>query len=276
VVASATGGQVVFENDQRIFVKEAVTGAADNGSVFMKASKNRPEADLIKRIRLEIKSPNGAMRPLLLGFVPNNSATDGFDYGYDAILTETLPYDASWNINDENYSIQGVGEFDITKRYPLNINLAYEGNVEIALHALENFDTEIDVFVFDSELDIYTLINAYSYEDYIEAGVYQNRFYITFERDTSLSLTEETLAQMHIAYLSNSSEIFVRVPPSIQVDEIQLINILGQTVMSWDAINKSANGKIKIPVANISEGNYIIKVITPEGAVNRKVSISFN
>src|SRR5690606_26847224 len=78
IIANTIGGQITFENDQRIFVKETVTGTANNGSVFMRS--NQPSynttSDIIKRLRLKFTTPQGANRHLLLGFVPENAADD--------------------------------------------------------------------------------------------------------------------------------------------------------------------------------------------------------
>ena len=42
------------------------------------------ETNQIKRVRLDFTSPLGYTRHLLLGFTPDNAASDSFDYGYDA------------------------------------------------------------------------------------------------------------------------------------------------------------------------------------------------
>ncbi|MBV1889227.1 MAG: HYR domain-containing protein, partial [Proteobacteria bacterium] len=188
VLANATGGTIKFENDQRVFVKEAVTGAADNGSVFMRVRNDgsdfviNPEAEnaLIKRLRLDFVSPDGALRPLLLGFIPNGLATDDFDFGYDAMNTESLPNDLAWSINEEPYIIQGVGDFDTSKVYPLDLNLTISGNVEIALNSLENFEADINVYVYDTLLEVYYHLNEQNFITSLEATNYNNRFYITF------------------------------------------------------------------------------------------------
>ncbi|TYA55272.1 immunoglobulin-like domain-containing protein [Formosa maritima] len=276
VKGNATGGLVIFENDQRVFVKEAVTGAANNGSVFIRSGMPlhnlNPEEDIIKRIRLDFKTPEGAKRPLLLAFVPNQLATDGFDYGYDAINTEVLPNDMSWMIADETYVIQGVGDFDETKYYPLGIFLETSGTIEISLKALENFEEDIDVFVYDSLYQTYTLINDSSFVYALEAETYTDRFYITFQSN-SLTIGENTFDNISVNYLQNPNEIYIKTPTSVQVKKVQLINLLGQDVFSWDIKNSSEI--IRIPVKRISEGPYVVKVTTDSGIINKKVLISY-
>ncbi|MFC5196567.1 immunoglobulin-like domain-containing protein [Bizionia hallyeonensis] len=276
VKGNGTGGQVTFENDQRIFVKEAVTGSANNGSVFMRPGNplnnlNSGE-DIIKRIRLDIKTPEGANRPLLLAFVPNQLATDAIDYGYDALNTEALPNDVSWMINNEKYVIQGVGDFNESKMYPLGVFLSNSGNIEISLKALENFETEIDVFVYDSLYQTYTLINDTNFVYALDAEIYTNRFYITFQANT-LTITENMYDNVSINYLQNPDEIYIKTPSSIQVKTVRLINLLGQDVFSWEINNSSKT--VRIPVKRISEGTYIVKVTTDSGIINKKVLIKY-
>jgi hypothetical protein len=49
----------------------------------------------------------------------------------------------------------------------------------------------------------------------------------------------------------------------------------GQTVASWNATNLPLSDKIRIPVKNLSDGNYIIKVETKETTYNKKVIIKY-
>jgi hypothetical protein len=286
VNASAGGGQVTFNNSQRAFQRET-TGNDPDGSVFFRyndgssskeksPSKNSNE-DVIKRIRIEFKTPEGAIRPLLLAFVPNGQATDGYDYGYDATNNDTFPNDLSWLMNNETYVIQGVGDFDKTKQYPLSMLLSKTGNVEIGLTALENFDTPINVFVYDALLGTYTKINNANFQMSLDANNYINRFFIAFQPNSGTLSVEDKIAENIIVnYLSSTNEIYVKTINSIDIRQIYLINLLGQTIKSWNAANlPMSNNEIRIPVSRISEGNYILKVETSMNTVNKKVIIKF-
>lgn len=277
VRGNGTGGSVIFNNDQRIFVKEAVTGTLDNGSVFMRGhndANNRPEEAPIQRVRLDFIAPNGALRPIMLGFTPNNQATDGYDYGYDALNTEDLPYDMSWLIEDEPYIIQGVGAFDETKRYPLGIYMDAFGAFEISLRSLENFETPITVYVYDTMLDTYTPINSFNFMTTIESGDHLNRFYITFLPNGSLSTVENHVESIMVSYLNDSQSIYVKTPRSIHVETVSLLNMLGQTVRTWDVNTVNQDSAIRLPVKRIAEGHYIIQVVSTEGKTSKKVVVS--
>ncbi|MCL8007222.1 LamG domain-containing protein, partial [Gelidibacter japonicus] len=193
VTGSYDGGDVIFKNSHRIFVTET-----SGGSVFLRNSedstkilKTQGEAPLhednIQRVRFAFTTPENATRHLLLGFTPDNDATDGIDYGYDASNSDDFPSDLSFAIEGRKFVIQGVGSFDINKKYPLDMTLGITGNVELALTGLENFEETIDVYVHDALLDTYTRINTVGFQANLEAGNYSGRFSIVFRPDSTLS-----------------------------------------------------------------------------------------
>ncbi|MGG5488407.1 HYR domain-containing protein, partial [Gaetbulibacter sp. PBL-D1] len=279
VLADADGGTITFNNSQRTFVKET-SGA----SVFMRSnglnlnsenSESEAYNDGIKRLRLKVTTSENAGRHLLLGFTPNNEATDGVDYGYDAQNRDQLTNDASWSIEDNNYIIQGVGEFDELNTYPLNIHLSDQGNVSISLTDLENFDEDIDVFVYDSTEDSYTQINYSNFNINLEAGDYNGRFNIVFVEDNSLSVIDTQLKDITVNYLHNSNELYIKTPSSINAKQIYMINIAGQVVKSWNMTNLPLSDELRIPVKNISEGNYVVKIETNTSSYSKKVIVKY-
>jgi len=231
--------------------------------------------DNMKRIRLKFKTPQGGIRPLMMAFTDDNAATDGFDYGYDAENTDGLSNDMSFMIADKKYVIQGVGQFDVTKQYPLGIFLSSSGTIEISLTDIENFDESIDVFIYDSVLGTYHPINDGSFEITLEAGVYDNRFYITFQEDETLSNIDHELQTVRVHYLQDTDAIYIQTPNSVNVRNVYLINILGQSVRSWNSTNTPISHDMRIPVRDVSEGNYIVKVQTETGSVSKKIIITY-
>ena len=274
VTASASGGNVLFENDQRFFEREAAAS-----SVFLRSNISKPgneDNQTIKRVRIDFKSSEGTLRPLLLGFIPNKLATENIDYGYDALNTDDYPDDMSWIIENDNFTVQGVGNYDETIQYPLGIFLTNAGSIEISLRELENFSTDIDVYIYDSLLSTYSRINDINYEFNLDAGDYLDRFYLTFvKEEDSLDIEEHILDnnQFIVNYLNDTHELYIKTPKDIDVKQVYLLNILGQNVKSWNSTNVPMSHEIRIPVKNISDGNYIIKVETSAKSINKKVII---
>ena len=76
-----------------------------------------------------------------------------------------------------------------------------------------------------------------------------------------------------VNYLNDTDEIYIKTPNDIDVKQVYLINMLGQSVKSWNATNAPMSHEIKLPVKNVSSGNYIIKVETNTNSVNKKILI---
>ena len=246
-------------------------------------AESNNNANEIQRVRIDFVSPDKYTRHLLLAFTPDNAATDGFDYGYDALNPDNFRNDLNWMIEEKRYIIQGVGAFDETKQYPFGLFLGDSGDIEIILTGLENFDSEIDVFIYDLFLDTYTKINDDSFKMNIDAADYLNRFFIAFqapevienpidddEIETSPIVEVENTS---INYLNKTNEIYIQVPNTVNVKQVYLINLLGQIENSWNSMNVDFSNEIKIPVKNISNGVYIIKVETNTGIINKKVLV---
>jgi hypothetical protein len=286
VFSNSGGGQVIFKNSQRVFERET-NDSNNDGSTFIKSvgtkssktgtNQTAEEENSVQIIRLEFETPDGAIRPLALGFNPDNKATDGVDYGYDAKVYETLPNDMSLMINNERYVIETVGAFDDTKKYPIGIFLTKTGSIKISVSALENMDPNTKVYIFDALLGNYTKINDknQSFEMTLDIGDYLNRFYITFKKDNLLSLTEdEQLNMTSLSYLQSSKEIYIKTNNNVEVKQVYLTNILGQTIKSWNVTNTPYfSHDMKLPVGNVSEGTYIVKVETSHGNINKKIII---
>ena len=286
---SSPGGDVTFHNDQRTFVRES-SGISvfmdvyegDDSSVRATESTDNggddAEVDLIKRVRLDAKTPEGATRPLLLGFVPDNMANDDFNVGYDAENTDEFPSDFSWIIGEKYFTIQGVGDFNTQKRYPLNVRLSTPGDIEISLNSVENFDEDINVYLHDTTLNTYTLLSDQVYHINLAANDYGKRFFITFENEEdALNIDTNIVDSIMVNYLNDSNEIYLGLPNSIEVSEISLINILGQHIMTFesDEFKMVNSNEIRIPVKSIAEGAYVIKVESNLGSTSKKVIIKF-
>jgi len=274
---SGPGNDITFNNAQRIFAKES-----GGNSIFFEAnngfSTRTSETPEISRVRINVTSTDNTIRPLLLAFTADNAATDNIDYGYDAPNTDNFPNDAAFMIEEQKFVIQGVGAFKTSRKYPIGLFLSNSGDVEISLTNLENFESDIDVYIYDALLDNSTQINTSNFSTTLDANVYADRFYITFEPTETLSnpLIEEDLAVVH--YLTDSEELYINVPNSIHMKQVRLINLLGQTVKTWNATNlPSLSNEIRIPIQHISEGAYVVNIETNSSKIiTKKVIIKYN
>ena len=148
----------------------------------------------IQIIRLNYTAPNSASRELLLAFTSDNAATDGVDYGYDAPVSSPFTNDLNWLIEDNRYVIQGVGAFDNNKQYLFGLYNEFSGEATIEITSLEDFDTDIDIYIYDALLNTYTSVKDTAYTVTLDAENYTDRFYIAFnqpEEDTTDDTTDD-------------------------------------------------------------------------------------
>ncbi len=76
-----------------------------------------------------------------------------------------------------------------------------------------------------------------------------------------------------VNYLNNTNEIYLNSPNITEVKSISLINMLGQTIYSWNAFETASN-EIRVPVNKLSSGTYIISIQTEFGkTINKKIII---
>ena len=269
-----------------IFILNEVTAKTENNS---SATFYSAASMTIQRVRIDFTMPNGYVRHLLLGFTSNNIATDGYDYGYDALNIDSFPDDLNWMIEDKRYVIQGVGAFEDTKKYPLGLFLKNEGNIEIALDRTENFESPIDVYLYDSYLDTYTKLNEESFADSLPKGDYVDRFYIAFKSDeNSITAGEEDITSQYaksslsseypdvrntrISYLKNSNELFIDAQETINITAISFFSVTGQRIFTSNV--NSITNQVKIPMHTDGLRYGIVTIETESGSTSMQIVIN--
>jgi len=255
-------GSVVFKNSQRVFVKEAdADGTSDTGSVFLRQSNpsqaNLDEDNLMQKMRIEFNAIDGpaARRELLLAF--SNYTTDSFDYGYEAEISEQSNDDMSLILEDKLMLIQAYGPITSDKEVPLSIKTSGTYNYKIEISDLENFDDDQQIYLKDNLTGAYfDLRNEQAYEFSSDEGIFNTRFEIVFQSDSTLS-TEETNFDSNVIYFNNdSSKLFVKGLQN-DVQELTVINMLGQTVRSFKGLTtEDLENGIQLP--KLAIGAYVV------------------
>ncbi|MBR9915438.1 MAG: T9SS type A sorting domain-containing protein [Algicola sp.] len=240
------------------------------------------DPNAIQRVRIDVTTPNGYTRHLLLGFTPDNTASDGFDYGYDAQNMDDYANDCNWMIDHNRYVIQGVGAFHESKTYPLGVFLADAGNVEISLLALENFNQPISVYIYDTQTNQATAISDANYVQNLSSGDFINRFFVTFTDDVSLmqfsdnqlSVTDTNYETLNIAYLNSQQELQISASDYFEIQEIKVYTVLGQNVKSFTNLKSDTFGKLDVPLHNLSEGTYVVIIRTRHQKLSKRLIVT--
>ena len=66
----------------------------------------------------------------------NEKATNGMDYGYDAINIDDFPNDMYFLNRENQLVIQGVGFFDANTSFPIGVKTDVEGKVSFIIDAI--------------------------------------------------------------------------------------------------------------------------------------------
>ena len=109
-----------------------------------------------------------------------------------------------------------------------------------------------------------------------------NRCYITFTNSISamdfsnsaLSISDSQLNTPQINYISSIKELQIDTTNGLNVSKIHLYNILGQKVKQWSHLKPDSSGNYAISLSNISQGTYLISLITKTGKFNKRLVIS--
>lgn len=282
------GGDVIFQNSQRIFVKEA-----DNrDSQFLKPEETQKaqQLDSRKQIRLDFRSPMGYNRQILVGVDPN--ATNGFDLGYDAFLNENNPEDMFWVIDGTKYVIQGVSHFNKDQVLNMGIKTREQGEIIIMINDLVNIPENIQIYLKDTLHNTYHDLRESEFKINLNSGEFKERFKIVFQaekdqlppdpveepdgntdEEDGLEINPDVTEGLpQVFYLHEKRELLVENPEIHRIERIILHGLSGQIIHDYQ--NIQTNERILLPVRNYSTSIYLIKMITAKGIIYKKMIIN--
>lgn len=272
VVASPTGGTINFNNGQRAYRKES-----SGNTVFMRMaqssesdnSTNTEDADTRMKFRFGFNSTNTIYRQLLLTIDEN--ATETIDWGYDGKLYEDQMDDVYFMIENEKHIIQGRNPINENTIIPLGLHVTSAGQNTIKIDALENVPDSVDIYLHDKVPDLYHDLRLGGYTFNIPSGEYLNRFEITFATNKTMGVDDSIISSIDVFFNNTNESIVVLNPELKTIKTIELFNILGQSIQTFDDIAHSNNSEYK--VKKLSTGTYIIKVYTDTGSLSKKVLV---
>lgn len=271
-VTADNTGFITFNNNQRVFVKE---GSA--ASVFVKNNEfdettESAEIDERMKFRFGFYSISTNRRQLLLTI--DDNASTGVDWAYDAKVNENQTDDMTWRINNENYVIQGSNELDSSTIYPLCVKTSMDGISSISIDELENVPDDIQIYLHDTSLNLYHDLRVSNYDIFLNSGLYENRFEITFDVPSTLGINDELSESLDIFYSSDRENLVLINPHNKAIKSLDVYNMLGQPIFSTTDISQySSHSEFEIPT--ISSGTYIVKLNTNDDAtISKKIVVN--
>ncbi|MCH4821721.1 T9SS type A sorting domain-containing protein [Gramella lutea] len=273
---------VTYKNKYRAFVPESTgdsqfhsqedltTKKGENSNVYKKDSRFK--------IRLKFESPKGYHRQILA--TADGNSTNGFDLGYDAPLIENNLEDMYWLIDETEFVIQAVPNFNLDQVLPFGIKVSEPGEYKIKIDKLENIYPEFNVYLFDKKTEEYFNIAK---EDYTteteETGFINDRYQLVFKKpqvEKPEDKIEELLPEdtiLGLQYLKDSDEISLLNPDLMKLDFVELYSISGQKIKTFtDVPNKE---KIFLRIERkLSSAVYIVKVYSGSRSYSKKIIIT--
>ena len=263
IEGSATAGSVTIKNSYRSFKKESIssdlTGFEKNANLAL--TNSIIDASEASQLRLSILLNNQYNRQIVLGFQDN--ATDGVDRGMDAKSPDgnDLPNDSYFFLDNNQYVIQGI-QFDVNKRVPLGVKMSDAGSITFKMPFTVNFDENQPVFIYDSLDDTYHNLRESDYEITMPAGVFNNRFEITFV-NLALATSSSNIESVAIVQNNYSQMLSISNPNNLHIQEVALYDILGKIVDNHE--NLDYKMLYKYSTSSMSDGIYIVKIKTFDG-----------
>ena len=275
------GGPIIFNNNQRGFHKEnddlnsnvLYRTKSTKGKTWDNNNNDPVIKDTYKKIRLGFNSHTDHHRQVLLGFM-EDKATSAMDYGYDGLNIDNFPNDMYFLNGENQLVIQGDGYFDRNAFFPIGVKTDAAGKVKFLIDALENFDANQPIFIYDDQTKIYHNIRNEAFEIDLTAGEHHSRFSLRF-KGKSLIIKNKNHIDNEMKIIHSQSKNMIIINNSeidTIVQEVTLFNITGQSISSWNIENQGQQD-IQLPIKKISSGVYVVKLKTSKGEVSKKIII---
>ena len=276
VKGNSNGGQIIYQNSQRKFVKEDDVDSNEMFRTTNQYSNRNNSNDIVEnsdnflRIRLGYTGSTNYHRQLLIGFM-NEHADDSFNLGYDAEIIDIQPNDIYFQAGIYKLVIQGVGYFNSNNSYPLTVKSSQTGEVNFMLDGLENFDAIQPIYIHDNETGNYYNLRESNISIIIPPGEITNRFSLRFATET-LSEADNNMLNTLVYFNATNEVIEIINNLTLEIEGATLYSLLGQKVSQWKINSNELN--IKIPTKNLERGVYIVKIKTNDNKyINQKIIV---
>lgn len=262
-VPSDKGGTLTFENSHR---------TANTNNFFFR--NNDVPIDSLPNFKLGMDYANvyGSDLHRQLGVNFKKGHTYAYENGYDSRIFDLQATDAYWNIPEaeSNLVIAGVDEISSDLEIPLGLKIDTDEPVYIMIDDTNKLDG-YTIYLGDLVTGRLYNLSEGSVELDLPRGTYSDRFIIMFGGE-ALSTSDNPLFQDFNLYMNNSADqIMIRNNNNSVIKKVELFNILGQTIQTWNQIDATKTQHaldVFVPSAL-----YVVKVTTERGEITKKIVV---
>ena len=288
IKGAVASGNAEMKNSYRVFVKEGVlneseferntTNNESNTETNWGHIPNLTGTDYtqfsrlqVPQIRIQTILNNQFTREVVLAFNPN--ANDGLDVAFDAPTQEVnLPTDVYFPLTNDNQFVISTLPFEITKRIPFALKAINQSTFRVYVGNIINFTEADNVYLFDSETNIYHDIkNGYVDLSLPAGGSTTDRFEITFLNET-LSAPDNSNYNFDVIHNNENKKLSISNPNLLNVKSVSLFDITGKLIFNKEKL--AAEPSYEFSTSGLSDSVYIVKINTAENQeISKKVLI---
>ncbi len=207
----------------------------------------------------------GAFSQTLFGY--RTGATDGFDQGLDGAYFNDGIVALSSLIGNDRYAIQFKGlNYSPYDEIPLSFMSTYNGSFTLALDHADGFflNSTQPIYILDTETNLYTNLKTSNYTFNCSAGMFNDRFKLTFHNPallTSLGNTDHQFSSNSISVYQEQGDMFIQ-SNYAQLKSLAVYNLNGQMIYQN---NNIADVRLRISGLNANHQAVFIKAVTVDG-----------
>ena len=290
MVRGASNGTVQMKNSYRIFVKEGVA----NNSQFERLNSNSTNQDYgyfdaipnlagidytqiskapTPHLVINASLSGQAVRQLALCFLPN--AIDGVDLADSKSpdAGQNLPMDMYFWLDNTEY-VHSTTSFDLDKKFPVGFKNTQDAIFTIKVNEFVNIDGIDNVYLHDKLTDMYYDIKENTFSLSLPAGLYNDRFEITF-KNYYLSNNSNVKSNFTIVQNNQNQQLTIFNPNKLEIKSVRLFDVLGKKI--FDENNLSIQDSYQFSTANLSTAVYIVEVTSNDSIkTGQKIIITKN
>jgi hypothetical protein len=297
MVMALNNAGITINNSHRVYEKEGAgsefnfqgTGNNDDGGSRTSDISGSFVPDT-PTIRIYSMFGESHYRDLVLMF--DDLATDDYDRGMDASHPmDGAGTDAYFTIHGnepdvrKNLVIQTVPFDDPHKMIPISFKIAQQMNVNVK--AVEEINVPyLFAYLFDRDNNTYQLISDDPTQIadnganmILPAGIYEDRFFITFrvaappdDNDTFVATNKKILEDLDFFQNNPAQQLEVVNKEGYDIRTANIFDMSGKLVYTNSNVGNSS--RFTFPTGNLSDGMYIVMLTTAENIeVNYKISV---